>query len=288
MSLAPLLRIRSEARSRRHGTITDSLETRIRRLREIRVFADVPDDTLESVASTLKERYAAPNDAIFLQMDEGSALYWILAGEVRIVIGDIDGHEQVLRVLGPGEMFGEIAALDGRPRSANAIAVTRCRLWLLERCSLLALIASQPAVAIGLSEIMCDRMRYVTAQVEGLLFRTLSERLASALLGLCNDKSSASINLTQTELGRLTGVTRESVNKKLRHWQTTGLVELQPGRVRISHCTVARLQKDIRAAPSTRGHPIARISTPHQDPVTQTPSSRTNGATNSPPKQMVS
>ena len=181
----------------------------------------------------MKERYVAPNEAIFLQTDEGSTLFGILAGEVRIVIGDIDGREQILRVLGPGEVFGELAALDGRWRSANAIAVTRCRLLLLERSSLLPLIASQPAVAIGLIGILCERMRHITAQFEGLLFHTLSERLASALLGLSKDKSSALVNVTQTELGHLTGVTRESVNKKLRAWQTAGFVELQSGRVRI-------------------------------------------------------
>jgi CRP-like cAMP-binding protein len=197
------------------------------------LFADVPDDALKILALTMKERKAAPNEAIFFQTDEGAALYGILVGEVRIVIVGIDGREQTLRVLGPGEVFGEISALDGRGRSASAIAVTRCRLLLLERCSLLALIASQPAAAIGLVEILCERMRRITAQVEGLLFHTLSERLASALLDLRKDNAPAWINVTQTELAQLTGVTREWVNKRLRAWQTTGLVQLQPGRVRI-------------------------------------------------------
>ncbi len=209
----------------------DTLQTRLRILRRSRLFADVPADALETLALTMNERHAAPNEAIFLQTDEGSGLFGILLGEVRIVIGGIDGREQVLRVLGPGEMFGEISALDGRGRSASAIAVTRCRLLLLERCRLLALIASQPAVAIGLIGHFCERMRCTTAQVEGLLFHTLSERLASALLGLRKDNTSVSINVTQTELGHLTGVTREWVNKRLRAWQTAGLVELQPGRV---------------------------------------------------------
>jgi CRP-like cAMP-binding protein len=197
------------------------------------LFADVPAEMLETLALTMKERHVAPNEAIFLQADEGSTLFGILAGEVRIVIGGIEGREQILRVLGPGEVFGELAALDGRWRSANAIAVTRCRLLLLERSSLLTIIASQPAAAMGLIRILCERMRHITEKFEGLLFQTLSERLASVLLGLSKDRSSALINVTQTDLGHLTGVTRESVNKKLRAWQTAGLVELQSGRVRI-------------------------------------------------------
>jgi CRP/FNR family cyclic AMP-dependent transcriptional regulator len=211
----------------------DTLQIRLRILSGSRLFADLPADVLEVMALAMKRREAAPAEVIFLQTDEESALFAILSGQVRIVIRDADGREHVLRVLGPGEIFGEIAALDGRPRSADAIAVTRCRLLLLERRSLLALIASQPALPIGLIGILCERLRDTTTQVEGLLFHTLSERLASALLGLRKSETSALINVTQTELSHLTGVTRESVNKKLRTWQAAALVELQPGRVRI-------------------------------------------------------
>jgi len=100
----------------------------------------------------------------------------------------------------------------------------------LERRSLLVLISSQPVVAIRLVEILCERLRDTTAQIEGLLFHTLSERLAAALLGLLRDKTSPSINVTQTQLGQLTGVTRESVNKTLRGLQAAGLIALQPPR----------------------------------------------------------
>jgi CRP/FNR family cyclic AMP-dependent transcriptional regulator len=234
MGVTTLSQIRSRVRSSSHETATDTLQTRLRILRRSSLFADVPADALETLALTMKERHAKPNEAIFLQTDEGSAWFGILVGEVRIVIGDADGREQVLRVLGPGEVFGEISALDGRGRSASAIAITTCRLLFLEGRSLMTLIASQPAVAIGTIQNLCESMRHITGQVEGLLFHTLSERLASALLGLRKDNTSVSINVTQTELGHLTGVTRESVNKKLRAWQSTGLVELQPGRVRIN------------------------------------------------------
>jgi CRP-like cAMP-binding protein len=216
----------------------DTLQIRLRILRGSHLFAAMPPDALEILAASMKEVQAASGEAIFRQMDEGSGLFAILAGQVRIVIGGTDGREHVLRLLGPSEMFGEISVLDGRPRSADAIAVTNCRLLLLERRNLLALIASQPSVAIGLIALLCERLRDTSAQIEGLLFHTLSERLASTLLGLGNgkthgNKTAISINVTQTELGQLTGVTRESVNKKLRAWQTAGLVDVQPGRIRI-------------------------------------------------------
>ena len=212
----------------------DTLQTRLQILRANGLFASLPSRALETLALAMKQRQAAPAEAIFLQADEGSALFAILAGQVRIVIGGADGREHVLRVLGAGEMFGEIAVLDGGARSADALAVTRCRLLLLERHNLLALIASEPALAIGLIKILCGRLRDTTTQVEALVFHRLSERLASVLLNLTKARTSASIDVTQTELGRLTGVTRESVNKQLREWQTAGLIALRPGRVCIT------------------------------------------------------
>jgi CRP/FNR family cyclic AMP-dependent transcriptional regulator len=211
----------------------DTLQTRLHLLRGSHLFAGMPADALQTLALGMKQRQACPTEAIFLRADEASALFAILVGQVRIVIGSADGREHVLRVLGPGEMFGEIGVLDGRPRSADAIAITRCRLLLLERRNLLELVMSQPAVAIGLIEILCERLRDTTTRVEGLIFHTLSERLASALLSLGKGKAFALVNVTQTELGHMTGVTRESVNKKLREWQSSGLVALQAGRVRI-------------------------------------------------------
>jgi CRP/FNR family transcriptional regulator, cyclic AMP receptor protein len=215
--------------------MVDSLRTRLQMLGSSRLFAGLPSDALETLALGMKHRQAASGEMIFARSDEGTTLFGILTGQVRIVIGGADGREQVLRMLGPGEMFGEISVLDGRPRSADATAVTKCRLLLLERRSFLALIASHPAAALRLVEILCERLRDTTAQIEGLLFHSLSERLAAALLDLNRGKPSMSINVTQTQLGQLTGVTRESVNKKLRAWQADGLVELQPGRVRIVH-----------------------------------------------------
>jgi CRP/FNR family cyclic AMP-dependent transcriptional regulator len=211
----------------------DTLQTRLHLLRGSHLFAGMPADALQTLALGMKQRQACPTEAIFLRADEASALFAILVGQVQIVIGSTDGREHVLRILGPGEMFGEIGVLDGRPRSADAIAITRCRLLLLERRNLLELVMSQPAVAIGLIEILCERLRDTTTRVEGLIFHTLSERLASALLSLGKGKAFAVVNVTQTELGHMTGVTRESVNKKLREWQAAGLVALQAGRVRI-------------------------------------------------------
>jgi CRP-like cAMP-binding protein len=195
------------------------------------MFSSLSPGSLEALAAAMSERQAECGEEIFHQGDPGTALFAVASGEVRVVVGGDDGRDHVLRIAGPGEVFGEISVLDGRPRSADAIAATRCRLLVLERRHLLALMEREPGVALSLIGVLSEKLRATSAQLESLLFHSLSKRLATVLLDLlCNRRGSA-IDITQTELGRLTGVTRESVNKKLRAWQAAGFVSLQPGRV---------------------------------------------------------
>ena len=206
-------------------------ESRLRALRASRFFAALPQGALETLAAQMIERQCDAGREIFAQSDEGSAMFAVLAGQVRLVVGGADGREHVLRMVGPGDVFGEIAVLDGLARTADAVAATRCRLLVLERRRLLAMLADCPDLAINLISVLCERLRATSAQVEGLLFHSLSKRLADVLLDLCAARGGTTIDITQTELGQLTGVTRESINKKLRAWQAAGLVSLQPGRI---------------------------------------------------------
>ncbi len=204
---------------------------RTRLLAHSAMFPALPGEALDALAAAMTEQALAPGTTIFRQDDAGTTLFAVLAGQVRIVTVADDGRERVLRQVGPGEMFGEIAALDGRGRSADAIAATRCRLLLLERRRLLTLIAQHPGLATSLLAVLCERLRATSAQVEGLWFQSLSQRLAATLLELRRRRLGSAIDITQSELAQLTGVTRESVNKKLRAWQAAELVTLRPGRI---------------------------------------------------------
>jgi len=216
------------------------LRPRLRLLAASRLFAALPESCLHAIAGAMTERIAECGEAIFLQSDPGSALFAVIAGQVRILVGGADGREHVLRLAGPGDIFGEIAVLDSQPRSADAIAATNCRLLVLERRRLLALLEQQPAIAINLLAVLCDRLRATSAQVEGLLFHSLPKRLAMVLLDLLGARKGNAIDITQTELGQMTGATREWVNKKLRAWQAAGLVCLQPGRIIILQPTMLK------------------------------------------------
>jgi CRP-like cAMP-binding protein len=209
------------------------LRLRVRLLAGSRLFAALPAPALTTLAASMTERQADAGQAIFLQGDPGSALFALRAGQVRIVVGGADGREHVLRTAGPGDIFGEVAVLDGQPRTADAIAATNCRLLVMERRRLLALLEQEPALAITLLTVLCERLRSTSTQVEGLLFHSLPKRLAAVLLEKLAVRTGNTIDITQSELGKLTGGTREWVNKKLRAWQAAGLVALQPGRVMV-------------------------------------------------------
>jgi len=213
---------------------------RLRLLAGSAMFSGLPQSLLLRLAVSMTARDYARGASVFRQGDDATAMFAVMAGQVRITVGCADGRGHVLRTLQQGAFFGEIAVLDGQHRTADAIAATKCRLLLLDRHHVLQLIEQQPRVAIQVMAALCERLRATSAQMEGLLFQSLSTRLAALLLELTGSSRTGSVDITQAELSELTGVTRESVNKKLRSWQNSGLVKLQPGRIVILDCAGIR------------------------------------------------
>ena len=136
----------------------------------------------------------------------------------------------MINLINAGEIFGEIALLDGRPRTADALAFTDCILMVLERRDFLPLLREQPEIAVKLLEILCARIRRTTEQVEEIMFLNLERRVAKALLRL--EKSSQTpyrISITQRALSEIVGVSREETNKQLQLWSRDEIVRLERG-----------------------------------------------------------
>ncbi len=160
----------------------------------------------------------------------------------RISIGTIseDGKEVVLNVLGRGEEFGEIALLDGKERTADATAMAECHLLVLDRSDFMPFLESHPEVAARLIAMLCERVRWVSQSYEDSLFMDLPARLAKRLLLLAETHGEPAgtgtrieFPLSQQELAKMAGVSREAVNKLLRAWQSEGLIALDH-----SHLTI--------------------------------------------------
>jgi CRP/FNR family transcriptional regulator, cyclic AMP receptor protein len=185
------------------------------------------------------ERYPAGQE-IFAKGSPGQSLLAVLRGRVRISSISLAGKEIVLNIIKAGEIFGEIAMLDGGGRSGDATAITDCELLVLNRRDFLPFLEHHADICLMLIRILCQRLRQTSEQVEDLLFRHLEARIAKALLHLAGhsaggDVGSAALelHLSQTELGHIVGSSRESINKQLQIWHRAGLIEIVKGAIRI-------------------------------------------------------
>jgi CRP-like cAMP-binding protein len=143
----------------------------------------------------------------------------------------------VLNVIRSGEVFGEIALLDGRARTANATAMSDCELIVIERREFIPFLRSEPDVTLKLMEILCSRLRKTSEQVQDVTFLNLSTRLAKTLLRLTanaeSSRSTGKVAITQREISQIVGRSRESTNKRLRAWARRGWVRLERGGVTV-------------------------------------------------------
>src|SRR5215469_4922902 len=182
-------------------------------------------------------RYRAGSE-IFAKGAPGTSLMAVLDGTVRVSVVSENGREIVFNLIQAGEILGEIALLDGGERSADAIAMTECELLVLNRRDFLPFLERRADVCIKVIELLCQRLRQTSGQVEELSFWQLDGRLAKALLRLAQDRAhpdAASgpvrLRITQRELGSIVGGSREHVNKQLQAWQKAGFIELGKGEI---------------------------------------------------------
>jgi len=195
------------------------------------LFRHLAPPILERISAYCRRRTAAKGSTIFKKGDPGTGLIGVLAGAVKISVTSEDGRDIVLNTIREGEVFGEIALLDGHPRTADATAISDCELFVLERREFIPFLRTQPDVILKLVEILCSRLRKTSDQVHELTFLSLSSRLAKTLLRLTENTGDLSsgrrIAISQREMSELVGRSRESTNKQLRMWHKVGWVRLE-------------------------------------------------------------
>src|SRR6201996_1294010 len=158
--------------------------------------------------------------------DQGDSMMTVVVGTVRITLPTVKGKEIILADLRTGEMFGEIALLDGKPRSANATALTNCELMVLERRDVLPFLERNHAACIKLMEMLCARVRRSDERMADIAFYNLPVRLAKPLLPYPSQgRGTIKLSLPQSELAEMAGGTREKVNRRLPDWQRQGILE---------------------------------------------------------------
>ena len=197
------------------------------------IFGGLGAELLDRLSSYAIPQTVKSGTTIFARGDPGTSLFAVCSGTVKISAPSPGGRDAVFNLIMDGAIFGEIAVLDGLPRSADAIAITDCSLMVIERRHFISLVHERPEFALKLIEILCGRLRHTTEQLEDVMFLDLPGRLAKALLQLAEqskpDPQGRKIALTQQDIGDMIGMSRESTNKQLRMWEKQKWIKLERG-----------------------------------------------------------
>ena len=192
------------------------------------LFGALHEKVRREIAAYAKPRRYAAGEPICRLDDHGDSMMAVVVGTVRISLPALKGREIILADLQPGELFGEIALLDGKPRSANATAHTNCELMVLERRDVMPFLERNPSACIKLMEILCSRICRSDERMSDIAFYDLPVRLAKTLLHYPpQGRETKKLSLSQTELAEMAGGTRKNVNRCLRAWQRQGILELK-------------------------------------------------------------
>jgi CRP/FNR family cyclic AMP-dependent transcriptional regulator len=209
-------------------------------LRSVPLFADLEEGELERFSQVAVPRSFPAGTRVFHEGDSSDACYIVSEGSFRVTREHSDGRAITLATLGPGEIFGELAMLDGDRRSASAESITDGTLLALPANDVRSLLARNPEIALKLVAGLVRRLRAANARLSRQSFQTVPSRVAGILLQLSRDgqdgegePNEVTIRMNQTDLAQLAGTSRESVSRFLAELERAGVVRSGRGRVTV-------------------------------------------------------
>lgn len=194
-------------------------------------FARLDTAAMEAAAARAISRNYGKGAVIFLEGDPCAGLHVIEEGRVKLYKVSAEGREQVVKLLGPGEFFNEVAVFDGGPNPVSAMAALDATLWVIDCASMRDLVSRFPALAEAVIENLAARSRHLLSLVEDLSLRTVSARLAKLLLSQAQTGGAAPRLTSQQEMAAQVGTVREMVGRVLRTLEDQGLIQLDRHRI---------------------------------------------------------
>jgi CRP/FNR family transcriptional regulator, cyclic AMP receptor protein len=215
-------------------------EARRRVLLSSPLFGVLPGEALDDILLQATEKFIRRGQTLYQKGDEGTYLVAVLSGRLRMSASSVEGREITLNMIDAGEVFGELALLDGKPRSADATALEDSTLMLVERRHFLPHMMKSNGLALRIIEMLCQRLRDTSEALGNFAMLDLPGRLARKLLNLAaeygkpvEEEIRLDIRLSHSDLGRFVGCSRETVNKQMRAWEERGIVSREGGRITI-------------------------------------------------------
>jgi CRP/FNR family cyclic AMP-dependent transcriptional regulator len=233
------------------GALMDTPAMREERAAELlgatQLFGGLDPEALSHLAERVMERSYKKGQLIFYQGDPGDALFVVVEGLVKVFVPSEEGDEMVLITLSAPEVFGEVALIDGGPRSASAEALEPTTVLMLTREVLLEVLAEHPALTDRLLRTLGTSLRRLTEQAADLVFLDLHGRMAKLLVGMAEDRGTKEgpevvldLHMTQTDLAGMVGGSRQSVNQILRSFERRGYLELRGRQIRLKQPELLR------------------------------------------------
>jgi len=200
----------------------------------VSIFSKLSQTDIEDLTKIAMAKKYAPDKAVFFQGDPSDSLYILVKGSVKVAQASEDGHEKILDILGPGEIFGEFAMLDGHPRSATVTTCEPTELALISRSEFRDFVSTRPEILWKVLASLCERVRKTSTDMLELSSREVPYRLLAALSQLAEKHGQVAAdgscliggNFGINDLVAMVGSSREIVSRLLHRYQEEGLIEL--------------------------------------------------------------
>lgn len=200
-------------------------------------FGGLSENQIEEIKQIVVDRHFNKGEIIFFQGDKGDGFYIVVSGMVKIFKVSLEGKEHIMRIVGPGEPFGQVAVYARREFPASAQAIAESHLLFLPRTAFVELIIKNPYLALNMLSVLSMRLREFTVHVESLALKEVPGRLSSYLIHLAeeqgNEKNTVSLNIAKVQLSSLLGTTPETLSRILTQMAHNGLIQVKKRDIKI-------------------------------------------------------
>ena len=203
-------------------------------IKSLPYFSGLNDDELDSIRRSIFEKTTDRGEIILFDGEPSRELYFIVSGAVKLVKTSAEGKEQILKIIRPGESFGDVPIFDGGPNPASAQAMSPVSLYGIRKAALESVLKEHPGVALNVIVVLAGQVRHFMSLVEDLSFKHVIDRVAKILLEYSGDGSSSRPHLTQQEMAAMAGTAREMIGRSLKALEEDGVIRFDRHRIVIA------------------------------------------------------
>ena len=199
-------------------------------LKSVPMFGRFPDEQLRALATMVTRRSAPRGSAIMRAGDATDSLYIIVSGRLKVMMGEADGKEVILSILGPGEFFGEMGLIDDLPRSASVLAIEPCELLAVTKRAFKKALVEHLDVAMAVMRVLTRRLREADRKIGSLAMLDVYGRVARLLLVMSEDVNGEKVvtkRLPKQDIAKMIGASREMVSLVMKDLQLSGYIEVR-------------------------------------------------------------